>query len=326
MIPPSPFTPVALALLCDALIGDPDRLWRRIPHPAATMGKGIAALDRAWNRPDRGTGRQLAAGAGATLVVVCLSGAAGMAVERLLGLFSWGWAGEALLMSILLSQRSLYLHVRDVARALAEHGLPQARSAVAKVVGRDTEALDEAGVSRGALESLSENFSDGVVAPVFWALLFGLPGILAYKAVNTADSMIGHRSAQYLHFGRVAARLDDVANYVPARLAGALLCLAALPLPDRSARRGWRAMLREARHHRSPNAGYPEAAMAGALGIRLSGPRQYDGRQVAEPWIGDGLAEPGRRDIERGLALFVGACAVHFCLIASAAIMHTAWA
>src|SRR5690606_24714158 len=158
----------------------------------------------------------------------CLSGALGMAIVRLLDLLAWGWIVEGALMSVLIAQRSLHLHVRDVAAALATDGLPAARQAVGRIVGRDTAALDESGVSRSAIESLSENFADGVIAPAFWALLFGLPGILAYKALNTADSMIGHRSARHLHFGRAAARLDDVANFIPARIGAVLLGAAAL--------------------------------------------------------------------------------------------------
>jgi adenosylcobinamide-phosphate synthase len=321
MIPPPPAIPLALALLCDAIVGDPDWLYRRVPHPVAIMGRGIAALDRAWNRPEWSTNRRLVAGGCATLIVVCLGGAAGMVIERLLDFLSYGWIVEAVLMSVLIAQKSLYLHVRDVATALARDGLPAARQAVAKIVGRDTTTLDEAGVARGALESLAENFSDGVVAPAFWALLFGLPGMLAYKALNTADSMIGHRSEKYLHFGRIAARLDDAANYIPARLAGAILCLAALMTPGGAARRGFRLMLSDARHHRSLNAGYPEAAMAGALGIRLSGPRTYDGETVDGPWIGAGLADAGTGHVARGLILFVRACAIQFAVIVIIAII-----
>jgi adenosylcobinamide-phosphate synthase len=320
MIPPPPAIPLALALLCDAVVGDPPWLYRRVPHPVAIMGRGIAALNRAWNRPEWSTNRRLVAGGCATLIVVCASGAAGMVVERLLGFLPYGWIAEAVLMSVLIAQKSLYLHVREVAGALSRGGLSAGRQAVAKIVGRDTATLDEAGVARGALESLAENFSDGVVAPAFWALLFGLPGILAYKALNTADSMIGHRSGNYLHFGRLAARLDDIANFIPARLAGAILCLAAWTTPGNSAGRGFRLMLTDAGKHRSVNAGYPEAAMAGALGVRLSGPRRYDGETVDEPWIGAGLADADASEITRGLTLFVRACAVHVCLIAIVAV------
>ena len=318
MIPPSPFLPLALALLCDAAAGDPDWMYRRVPHPVVLMGRAIAALDRAWNRPEHGDARRLFLGATATFVVLCGSGAIGMALHAVLERLTAGWIVEAVLMSVLIAQRGLYRHVRDVADALHTGGLAAGRQAVARIVGRSTESLDEAGVSRGAIESLAENFSDGVVAPVFWAALFGLPGILAYKALNTADSMIGHRNRKYLHFGRVAARLDDAANFVPARLSGILIAAAASFLTRLSGWAALRTMLTDGRTHRSVNAGYPEAAMAGALGIRLSGPRAYDGETAEEPWIGAGR-DAAPDDIGIALGVFVRACLLLFALVAAGA-------
>ena len=320
MIPPLPLSTVALALLCDALTGDPDWVYRRVPHPVALMGRLIDVLDRAWNRPDISDFDRLVRGGCAVVIVIGISGALGMIAETLLHQFANGWIVEAIFISVMIAQRSLYLHVRDVAAALESGGIAAGRDAVARIVGRKTAVLDEGGVSRGAIESLAENFSDGVVAPVFWAALFGLPGILAYKALNTADSMIGHRSEKYLHFGRIAARMDDMANFIPARIAGPLIALAALFMTQLSAASGLRAMLADAKHHRSVNAGYPEAAMAGVLGIRLSGPREYTDTLAKEPWIGSGRdAEPS--DIAAALGVFVRACVLLFLLVMGGAVM-----
>ena len=320
MIPPPPLPALALALVCDAMTGDPKWLYARVPHPVVVMGRMIDALDRAWNRPDRSDFARLVWGGFAVVAVIGISGAIGMVVEILLHFHAYGWIVEAGLMSVLIAQRSLYVHVRDVAAALASGGLAAGRDAVGRIVGRETATLDEAGVSRGAIESLAENFSDGVVAPVFWAALFGLPGILAYKALNTADSMIGHRSEKYLHFGRMAARMDDMANFIPARIAGPLIALAALFMARASGATGLRTMLAEANHHRSVNAGYPEAAMAGVLGIRLSGPREYAHGITQELWIGDGRdAQPS--DIAAALGLYVRACVLLFLLVLAGAVI-----
>ncbi len=312
MIPsPSLFLVItAIALLADALIGDPDRIYRQVPHPVVLIGRLIGFLDRSWNRSERSPIRRILLGALAAFVVVGISGAVGMALHVLLQHWAYGWIVEGLLMSVLIAQRSLFLHVRDVASAFSEAGLVGAREAVAKIVGRDMTTLEEEGIAASAIESLAENFSDGVVAPVFWGAIFGLPGVLAYKAVNTADSMIGHRTEKYLHFGSVVARADDIANFIPARLSGLILWVAACFNAT-----AWRTMMADARKHRSVNAGYPEAAMAGALGIRLSGPRLYEGQEIDEPWIGSDLGDPVCADIERALVLFVRACILLFGLV-----------
>ncbi len=320
MIPPLPLPTLALALVCDAVTGDPDWLYRRVPHPVVLMGRMIDACERAWNRPDCSDFARLVRGGFAVVAVIGVSGVIGMVAEILLHQFAYGWIVEAGLMSMLIAQRSLYLHVRDVAAALETGGLQAGRDAVGRIVGRKTASLDESGVSRGAIESLAENFSDGVVAPVFWAALFGLPGILAYKALNTADSMIGHRSEKYLHFGRVAARMDDIANFIPARIAGPLIALAALLMTRHSAAGGLRTMLADAKHHRSVNAGYPEAAMAGVLGIRLSGPREYTDMIAGEPWIGGGR-DAQQTDITAALGVFVRACVLLFLLVMGGAVI-----
>jgi adenosylcobinamide-phosphate synthase len=221
-----------------------------------------------------------------------------------------------LIASTLIAQRSLYQHVANVRTAFAEGGLAEARQAVAMIVGRDPEQLDEAGVSRAAIESCAENFSDGVVAPVFWLALFGLPGILVYKAINTADSMIGHRTTRYENFGWAAARLDDLTNLAPARLAGGLLALAA-PLVRGSIAAAWRVMRRDATKHRSPNAGWPESAMAGALGLALAGPRIYGGTTVDDPFLNaEGRQAATPEDIGRALKVMLGACGVQAILYA----------
>jgi adenosylcobinamide-phosphate synthase len=310
-----------MALAIDAVIGDPESLYRAIPHPAVLVGRLIDWLDRALNdETDRPGVRRFW---GIVAVVFLLGGALviGWIVETVLWLVPFGWVIEAALMSTLIAQNSLYLHVAGVAKGLEDAGLEGGREAVQHVVGRDPDTLDEPGVARAALESLAENLSDAVTAPIFWALLLGLPGILAYKVVNTADSMIGHRSERHEHFGWAAARLDDLLNYLPARLAGVILCGAAA-LVRGDARRAWDAMWRDAPKHHSPNAGWPEAAMAGGLGLALAGPRIYDGELVEDAWMGaGGRADAPAADIRRGLKLFVAACAIQVGIVALLALV-----
>ena len=297
--------PVALvALALDAALGWPAWLYRRIGHPVGLFAAIIGGCERRWNRPERSDGARRAGGVATVVVLVMVACGGGFALQALAlhWLGGWGWVAVALLAFPGLAQRSLHDHVRAVAAPLAAGDLPEARRAVAMIVGRDTVALDESGVARGTIESLAESFGDGVVAPLFWLLVLGLPGLWAYKAINTADSLIGHREEPYRLFGWAAARADDAFNLIPARLAGAVLCLAA---PG-----GWRVLLRDARKHASPNAGWPEAAMAGALGLRLAGPIAYDGVMHDKLWIGEGALPTGAADIDRALALYVRACAV----------------
>ena len=275
--------PVALAaLVLDAALGWPDWLHARTGHPVGGFARIIGTLERRWNRQVWSGGARRWAGITLLMILLAVAGGTGFllewAIRRWAG--SWGWLGLALAAWPALAQRSLYAHVLPVARALMAGDLVGARQAVGRIVGRDTEELDEAGVARAAIESLAESFCDGVVAPLFWLLLLGLPGVWAYKAVNTADSLIGHKEAPFTDFGWAAARFDDLLNWVPARLAGLLLCVAG---------GGWAVMWRDHRRHASPNAGWPEAAMAGALGIRLAGPVCYDGVPHDKPWIGDGV-------------------------------------
>jgi adenosylcobinamide-phosphate synthase len=309
---------IVTALLIDAVAGDPASLYRVVPHPVVIFGRAIGFLDRHCNRSSFGAGLKRLAGAAAIVILLALCLWLGYWLRGALSAFPYGGAAEALIISTLIAQNSLYRHVRRVALALENSGLGAGRDAVAMVVGRDTGALDEAGVSRAAIESLAENYSDGVVAPVLWAVLLGLPGIIAFKMLNTADSMIGHRTPRHTDFGMAAARLDDIANYFPARFAALFLWLAALG-------RGAGTILRDANRHRSPNAGYPEAAMAVGLGLKLSGPRIYDGAggdgPKQEPWIGSGREAATPADIRAGLRLYVKACLALFALVLIAALL-----
>lgn len=310
---------LAAALLLDAVIGDPPWLWRRLPHPVALIGRLIAWLDRRLNHDGDAPARRRAMGIAATLLLVLLAGGLGWGLSTLLRALPFGWVLEIAIAAIFLAQRSLHDHVVAVAAACELEGLEGGCRAVSMIVGRDPQSLDMAGVCRAAIESDAENYSDGVFAPAFWFALLGLPGILVYKAVNTADSMIGHRTARHEAFGWASARLDDVLNLVPARLCGALLALAA-PFGGGRIGAAWRSMLRDAPKHRSPNAGWPEAAMAGGLGLALAGPRQYHGTVVPDAWMGDGgRAEATPRDIRRALAVTSGAGLVLFLAITALA-------
>lgn len=296
------------ALFLDAVIGDPRWFYRIVPHPTALMGQGIGFLDRRLNRESFTAGTRRALGVLAILLVLAAMGGLGAWLAGLLADLPMGRPLEALLVSTLIAQRSLYGHVREVAAKLSDGTLEEARAAVGHIVGRQTDSLDEHGVARAGLESLAENFSDGVVAPIFWAALLGLPGILAYKALNTADSMIGYRTARHGAFGWAAAQLDDAANYIPARLAGLFLVMASLARGGGGVTQSWRTMRRDAGRHASPNAGYPEAAMAGALGLGLAGPRRYAGRLTEDAWLGAGRTQATADDMRAGLVLYVIAC------------------
>lgn len=289
------------ALLVDALIGWPPGLYRRISHPVVWIGWLIGALDRRWNR---GGGRIWRGGAAVAAVLVATVLPALLLTHLLLPL-RFGPVALGVLAWPLVATRSLHDHVAAVARPLAAGDMAAARQAVAMIVGRDLDE-DPAPIARAALESLAENTSDGITAPVLWAALLGLPGIAIYKAINTLDSMIGHRSPRHLLFGRIAARLDDVVNLPASRLTALLFVLAAPPAKGRALRVLWR----DAHRHRSPNAGWPEAAMAGALNVRLSGPRSYHGIQTPEPWLNETAPDPGPRDLHSGLALYRRAMAM----------------
>ncbi|GEO83014.1 cobalamin biosynthesis protein CobD [Pararhodospirillum oryzae] len=304
-----PLVLLALALGLDALVGEMGAVFRHVRHPVVLMGQAIAVLDQALNRPGASSRVRRAWGVGVVVLLVGGCWTIGELVHGLSTVVPLGWGIELFLVATLLAQRSLHDHVLAVAKALETGGLPAGRRAVAALVSRDPEALDEGAVARAAIESLAENFGDAVVAPVFWYALLGLPGVLAFKMVSTLDSMIGYRTETYRDFGWAAARLDDLANLIPARLAGILLVGAGWGLRGGSVGRGWRVMGRDHGHHRSPNAGWPEAAMAGVLGVRLSGPRVYPGQPPRQdPWVGEGPFALTPSDIRRALTVFWRAC------------------
>lgn len=350
---------LALAVLVlEACIGYPRALFATIGHPVMWIGRVLSALERVWNQPQFSDGTRRGLGVATVLAVVGLAAGAGFAVlsaaaqladlatsvlTRLNDLASFvpAWLDDladfvpawldvlssfvpasiggvlvALIASSGLAQRSLYEHVRAVESSLMSGALEHARVAVGQIVGRDTATLSAAEVAAAAIESLAESFNDAVVAPAFWLLIGGLPGLLAYKALNTADSMIGHIEPRWRAFGWAAARLDDLANFLPARIAGVLIALVAA--------RGFRVMWRDAPKHASPNAGWPEAAAAGALNLRLGGPACYDGVMHARPQFGDG-ASPEAADISRALRLYRKACAALWLLIAPIAIIQSSF-
>lgn len=290
------------ALATEALVGYPARIHRRLPHPVTALGVMIDTGERLLNRPERSTRHRKVAGIATLAATTGVAALAGLAASRLPG------PAPVLAATLGLAQRSLHDHVAAVARALEVGDLPGARTAVGMIVGRDTADLDETGVAAAAIESLAESFNDGIVAPAFWLAIAGLPGLYAYKAVNTADSLIGHMEPRWKDFGWAAARTDDVMNLAPARLAGALIAAAGGG--------GWRMMLRDARRHASPNAGWPEAAMAGALGVRLGGPVAYDGVMIERPTFGEGPS-PTPADLRRAMDIYVRACGLLWAAIAA---------
>lgn len=295
---------VLMALIIDALAGDPKWLYRTIPHPVVLLGKLISVLERGANKSGKSNRQRFASGVQASAVVIVISAGAGYFIAAVCLDIFVGMILLAILASSLITWRGLYSHVRDVMIGL-DQSLDAGREAVSHIVGRDPESLDESAVSRAAIESLAENFSDGTVAPIFWFALLGFPGLCAYKAVNTLDSMIGHRNERYEYFGKAAARIDDAVNYIPARLTAFLIIIAALLVKGTDAKGAFRAMFKDARYHRSFNAGWPEAAMAGALDVALAGPRIYDGVEVPDHWMnGNGAREVGPEHIQRALLLY----------------------
>ncbi|WP_424944516.1 adenosylcobinamide-phosphate synthase CbiB [Aliiroseovarius crassostreae] len=289
------------AMLIDAFLGEPDWAWKRVPHPAVIMGRVIGWADQTFNHGDA----KILKGTFVILVLAAFAGALGAAIPHL----PLGGLWEVLLAAILIAQKSLSAHVQAVADGLRK-SLFHGRQAVSMIVGRDTSDMEPPAVARGAIESAAENFSDGVVAPIFWFVVAGLPGLMVYKLVNTADSMIGYRTEKHEEFGKFAARLDDVLNWIPARLS-ALVFMVARRKWD-----AWDVIRRDAPLHRSPNAGWPEAAMAAALNVALSGPRSYDGALRDYPWVNEeGAQEIGAKEVDQAvdmlwsawLVLFVGA-------------------
>jgi len=301
------------AIGLDRIVGDPPWLWQRIPHPVVIFGKGIDLFEKRLNTgaftPE---GRRLN-GVFTIVALLALTILVGMLLSMIFHHLGFlGLILEIIVVAVFLAQKSLGDHVQAVADGLLRNGLEGGRQAVSMIVGRDPKTLDQAGVSRAAIESLSENFADGVVAPVFWYLIAGLPGILAYKMLNTADSMIGHKNERFLQFGWASARLDDFANWPAARLSAGFIAVAALlRLGAGAGRRSLSAALRDSGLHRSPNSGWLEAAMAGALDLQLAGPRVYGGIRVSEPMMhAAGRADAGPQDILSGIRVFYTACSV----------------
>ena len=294
----------------EVAFGWPDALYRRIRHPEVWMGAVTSKFERSLNRVSFSNRMRFFLGLLTTLVVTAVSWVVAFFVTNALPTTLIAIVVTAIVSSSLLASRSLYAHVAAVSAALQTEGLSQARDAVSHIVGRDPNQLNEAGIARAAIESLAENASDGVIAPLFWGVLLGLPGLAAYKAINTLDSMIGHRNDRYEQFGKCAARLDDVVNWIPARLTGALFVLAA-----NTSTTAWQVMWRDSHQHRSVNAGWPEAAMAGALQVRLSGPRQYADTLAAEPWLNDGADDPDATTVDRGLRVYVRAMGIAMALL-----------
>jgi adenosylcobinamide-phosphate synthase len=309
---------VIAGLVFDALFGEMPGLFRQIPHPVVLAGRAVAFFDRKLNRETRSETARRDRGIITVILLVGAAAALGIGIERLCQGHPFGAVIEAVLIGVLVAQRSLYEHVAAVAIALDVGGLPAGRAAVSHIVGRDPQSLDNHGVARAAIESLAENFSDGVVAPVFWYLVLGLPGLFAYKMANTLDSMIGHRTPHYRSFGWAAARFDDLLNLVPAPISGLLLVAAAVFAKNGRPNRALAIMLRDGRKHHSPNAGWPEGAMAGALGLALAGPRRYPEGLVADPWLGDGSARAATSDIVRALHLYRLACLIEAGLLLGA--------
>jgi len=312
-----------LAMLIELCVGYPERLTRAIGHPVTWIGRLIGQCDRYLNA-EMASGLRRMMGALAIVALLAVIGAIAFVVQILLLRLPYGLIALAAVASTMIAQRSLHRYVANVASALDREGLDAGRAAVSHIVGRDTAELDRAGVARAAIESLAENFSDAVVAPVFWLLVAGLPGVALYKAINTADSMIGHRTPRHADFGWAAARLDDLVNLPASRLAALLLIAAAALRQGASGATAWRTVWHDAARHRSPNAGYPEAAIAGALGLSLAGPRVYGGVRIADAFMGDGRREADVKDITRALALYRTADAILLALVAALAALFIA--
>jgi adenosylcobinamide-phosphate synthase len=297
------FVVAALALLIENLVGYPRGLQQAIRHPVQWIGDLISYFDNLLNTqsPDQVKGRT--EGVIALGLILFIVGIPSALLHWLIMQIPYGWVGIVVLAIPFLAQKSMRDHVEAVRQALG-HSIPKAREEVAKIVGRDPSQLDESGISKAALESLAENTSDGIVAPALWLAIAGLPGIALYKAINTADSMIGHKNETYQHFGWAAAKLDDLVNLPASRLTAVLFASVTWATDKSAGRRAWDATWRDAGKHNSPNAGWPEAAMAGALDLTFGGPRAYDGEMLELPRMGDGRTEMKRDDIARGLELF----------------------
>ena len=292
---------LALGMVIDALLGEPKWIWSRVMHPIVMIGKIISLADKLLNRASHRK----------------LKGIFFLFLLILLGLFT-GWLlsqfggfTEIIVIAILIAQKSLSEHVISVASAL-RISIAEGRLAVSKIVGRDTCNMDEPQVVRAAIESASENFSDGVIAPVFWYMIGGLPGMVVYKCVNTADSMIGFKTETYVDFGWASARFDDLLNWLPARLSAFVLLMSG----GNILLNGWTDIASGAKLHRSPNAGWPEAAMASLLNVALAGPRSYEGRLQDFDWVNkNGNRSASPYEIERAVRMLWLAWSIVFVIV-----------
>ncbi|MFC7290424.1 adenosylcobinamide-phosphate synthase CbiB [Hirschia litorea] len=300
---------ICLAWFFEACFGWPDGVFKRIKHPVVWLGYIIQWFDTVLNKTKFSHQTRYILGALTTISTIALSTSIASAITYTLPPNIWGLIAQAVIASSLIASRSLYIHILNVLLPLLQNDIHQARNAVSMIVGRDPNSLDESAIVRASIESLAENASDGIIAPIFWGVLLGLPGIAAYKAINTLDSMIGHRSDTYSAFGGFAARLDDVVNLIPARITGCLFVIASLkPI-------SFKTMIRDAPKHRSPNAGWPEASMAGALNIRLSGPRVYGTETHNDPWLNFGAKDPTPHTLQEALKLYLKAMLVGAALL-----------
>jgi len=297
-----------LAITVDAVMGDPRWLYSRIPHPIVVIGLQIELLDRFLNKSHYPPITRKILGVVSILIIVSSGWLTGWVIAWFCNQVSYGIILQAFIVSIFLAQNSLYRHVASVAKACKADDIIDARSQIRHIVGRDPNSLDQKAIGRAAIESLSENFSDGVVAPIFWYAVGGLPALIAYKALNTSDSMIGYLNDKYADFGWCAARFDDAANLIPARLSALIITIAAFIIPSAEGNSAFTTAIRDAKKHRSKNAGWPEAAMAGALGIKIAGPRNYNGILVEDEWMGDGIANVDASHIFIALRIYCVAC------------------
>lgn len=299
------------ALVLDWYFGEPEALWSRVSHPVVLFGKAVSIADKRLNKPSHSGQKQYKNGALAISLLLFAALFSSFAIEKIVSYFGlFGFLIELFIVFVLLAQKSLVDHVEKVATGLREDGLEGGRKAVGMIVGRDPSSLDKSGVSRAAIESLAENFSDGVLAPAFWYAVFGLPGIIIYKMINTADSMIGYRNEKYLWFGRVAAQIDDLANWLPARVSALLIAIGSGLLGGASqCKYSLIVALRDSGLHRSPNAGWPEAAMAGGADFALGGPRTYPGEVVQQTYLNSsGKRDLHAEDITKAIKIFALAC------------------
>ena len=306
------------AMLLDGIFGDPKRLYRWMPHPIAMLGGAIAWLEKRLNRGS--DAMRFFLGAVMSLALIAFALLLGWVAMKVCIWLPGGIILEAFLASILLAGRGLYDQVAACADALAKSA-SAGRDALAALVGRDPKFLDDSGIAKAAIESLGENFSDAIVAPLFWGMLLGLPGLVAYKTINTLDSMVGYRSEKYFWFGKFAARIDDLVNFIPARLSALLVCLASMATPSTSWRGALASVARDARRHASWNAGWPEAAFAGALGIAIAGPRRSAAGETSAAWMGEGRAQLGVKDIHLALRLYLRACLLVVILLGAFALI-----